>query len=92
MSKHTPGPWRFDGHGVNAADGQRIATLRESLKHSPEGEATGAALAAAPELLEALRTIARSSTGQVDQSDDDIEAAFAGIHALALRAIAKAEG
>ena len=27
MSNHSPAPWRFDGHGINDANGQRICKV-----------------------------------------------------------------
>lgn len=52
--------WRFDGHGINAADGQRIATFTEHLKGAIryDGDPTAAIMCAAPDLLEAVRRAA----------------------------------
>ena len=63
MSKHTPAPFHFDGHGVNDANGERIAKLSEcgtipshfGNSRNPEFYRVGGLLAAAPELLEALQ-------------------------------------
>ena len=64
-AKHTPTPFRFDGHGVNDANGRRIAKLTEcgsipqcldDMSSNPELDRVGNMLAAAPELLEACRT------------------------------------
>ena len=53
MSKHTPGPWISNGHGVHGKDNAWVASLRaESYQQK---EIDGRLIAAAPELLEALR-------------------------------------
>ena len=57
MNALTYTPWRFDGHGVNDAQGNRLATLTESLKFLPEADDLGHALAAGPELLKSLETL-----------------------------------
>lgn len=66
MSKHTPGPWDFRGslgptsnphlkgpHVVEAANGSQIAILNGW--RSDVSEANARLIAAAPELLDALR-------------------------------------
>ena len=58
MTLHAPAPWHFDGHGINDAEGSRIATLTQSLKFQPESDQLGNTLAAAPDLLAALEAIA----------------------------------
>lgn len=52
-----PTPWRFDGHGVNDAEGQRIATLTQSLKWREFSPSLGGTLAASSELLAALEDL-----------------------------------
>ena len=61
---HAP-PWHFDGHGVNATDGTRLAKLSSSpytswalnAERSRQHDATGVVLAAAPAMLDALYSI-----------------------------------
>ena len=59
-SRHTVGPWSFDGHGINAAGGERIAKVchkqygDEGGANLPRFEADSRLIAAAPELLDAL--------------------------------------
>ena len=60
--KHTPGPWRFDGHGINGADGTRIAKVSNTNPYQSDGrtrdtefDATSQLIAAAPELLLACK-------------------------------------
>lgn len=67
-TKHTPGPWTFTGgHVVNRQHGwdgyiiaePRAYDLYTKLHHNIEAEANGRLIAAAPELLEACRKLAR---------------------------------
>jgi hypothetical protein len=85
--KHTPGPWRFDGHGINGNDGTRIAKVSNTNPHQGDGrtrdtefDATSRLIAAAPELLEALKEVVAISDRKHDAWDK------------ARAAIAKAEG
>lgn len=58
MSGHTPGPWRFDAeYGRVEADGRRVCDMPSAgLSLYPEEyEANARLIAAAPEMLEALR-------------------------------------
>lgn len=61
MSEFRPlAPFSFDGHGINGADGQRLATMPRPVpydKTAIEYDNTGRLLAAAPALLDALRGI-----------------------------------
>lgn len=59
-SKHTPGPWRLDDNRIEAEDRYSIlpvAMVYRSQGDEAEDEANGALLAAAPELLAALREV-----------------------------------
>lgn len=59
---HTPEPYRFDGHGVNDNEGQRIAKLSDcgtiptlierdgNMRRNPEFDRVGELLASAPTL------------------------------------------
>jgi|KBSMisStaDraftv2_1062788.scaffolds.fasta_scaffold514951_3 hypothetical protein len=97
MSKHTPGPWttkRGDHGGYSVESNGRltypaskaICTVRpypRTAEAHGEAEATARLIAAAPDLLKALLTIAKiASEGR--ESDIDIES-------IARAAIAKAE-
>lgn len=51
--KHTPGPWRFDGlYSIVSDSGESVA---HDLDVSPNCEANACLIAAAPELLGALK-------------------------------------
>jgi hypothetical protein len=63
---HTPGPWSFDGHGINSPEGQRICKVSHSDPYGyPEGKAVRNArfdadsrlIAAAPDLLECVKKL-----------------------------------
>lgn len=70
---HTPGPWSYDGHGINCAaeefKGDRIfKTCLDYSYNSPSRDraiADSNLVAAAPELLEALETI----LGEIDENE-----------------------
>lgn len=63
MSKHTPGPWRIgegidDGYEIYAKNGNPIGSVHWTIKAGTEkapAEANARLIAAAPELLEALK-------------------------------------
>lgn len=81
---HTPGPWIAEGATVKAVSHGRWfkITRADGLRHTPAGNAANATLiAAAPDLLEALKAIAGLARG----CDDVIER-------VAQDAIAKATG
>jgi len=87
MSGHTPGPWKldiFDG-GINV-DGERPIALMLGL--AEEGLANARLIAAAPELLEALKRYVEHD----DTAYDPAENFWRQIKDEALAAIAKAEG
>lgn len=77
MSKHTPGPWLLLPSrtlvNVKGAYGEQICQL-------PKGSADAALIAAAPEMLEALRYVM------------DNDGSLSKLHAIVTNAIAKAEG
>lgn len=61
--RHTPGPWRVveDGgfRGIfNLGTGQKVAAVIGSIREGEHIEGNARLIAAAPELLEALREIA----------------------------------
>ena len=73
MSKHTPGPWRFNSHAwapsqgtVVSSQSHPICELAEAKHRQCYGGQTGydgPLIAAAPELLAALREIVESKSG-----------------------------
>lgn len=98
MGKHTPGPWRWDqGWGAIVAgdDGrggcEELVTPVWREQDTPERLANAALIAAAPDLLEALRECITDdgaccmNTGQRDRR-------LKAIDAIARAAIARAEG
>ena len=101
MSKHTPGPWEIDNErdeaicvwkrGGEGAISGVIATVRTTTwchnEQQDEQRGNARLIAAAPELLEALK----ACDLQLLQSNNDSDYAREA-HEAALAAIAKAEG
>ena len=95
-TKHTPGPWRFDGHGINNVKGKRIAKVCHYKPYIfPDGkpirnicfDKDSQLIAAAPELLEACKgAIAALSQNKTFQADIDCAKSYLKY------AINKAEG
>lgn len=95
--KHTPGPWEFDGdNAVMAEVGAHICTvsmgddfpcLEDDQRANAEAECKANAnlIAAAPELLEALKALLDQLVG--DEFADDISSVVS-----ARSAVSKAEG
>lgn len=54
MSKHSPGPWRLDVDNLNVYSSGMVAQTYGHV-HNGERAANARLIAAAPELLEALR-------------------------------------
>lgn len=94
MNKHTPGPWRIDptcNADIQSADGTReIATVitgfnsfaivhPNGAENLSEAEANGRLIAAAPELLEALRAMLAQHHGGSVVSEAHWTAARAAI-------------
>ncbi|KKL77401.1 hypothetical protein LCGC14_2035220 [marine sediment metagenome] len=99
QSKFTPGPWRlcYDGQ-IDGADGNFVCSFRwSSYKdfNDPENKATARLIAAAPELLEALRAIIHPDNERHIEFDSRREYYVAqiegGEYHMAMQAIAKAE-
>ncbi|MCB2020944.1 MAG: hypothetical protein KDG44_09070, partial [Burkholderiaceae bacterium] len=103
MSAHTPGPWRItDRYGVLTdqvgIDGRTVCTVwvrQQGHRPSgvdtepwPEGEANARLIAAAPELLDALRELAELVVLQFGMPPPGAD----GPLQKALAAIAKADG
>lgn len=71
MSKHTPGPWRScergdysDYHGASVVIVSPVADMRVAVVHhhgTSEADANASLIAAAPELLAALKEVVRIS-------------------------------
>ena len=55
MSAHTPGPWGLDGNLIEGPDGERVACITAYSRRTPKQKANARLIAAAPDLLEALR-------------------------------------
>jgi hypothetical protein len=89
--KKYPAPWHFDGHGVNDSNGERILKAQVSgpyaddNKRLAEYDEISTLAAAAPEMLEVMRTLA----GAVNLSKLNIRKDFHLInaHACALKII-----
>jgi hypothetical protein len=68
MTTQTPGPWHYDGHGINRPDGVRIATFEDTAyptfdeegcyARSERQDADGKLIAAAPDLLKCVEMLA----------------------------------
>lgn len=104
MSGHTPGPWHHSdasmwacvtskpgGHGDVIAEAVEVRSFGPSADDVRDAEikANARLIAAAPELLEALKMLA-SIVGEQDTAEVDDGSIYA--LALAMAAIAKAEG
>jgi len=96
MSKHTPGPWSlwtgrpYGEHGTITDDrlGRHLAVMSGG---APETAANARLIAAAPELLEALKQIAYR-TGAISLPESVALETMRGLWYTATTAIAKAEG
>lgn len=90
-AKHTPGPWKvvkddFLGIRIKQSDGGDIRSIAEILKHPPGGvlgENNARLIAAAPDLLEALKAVLNNCLDSQSLAD---------AYKQARAAIAKAEG
>ena len=79
MSKHTPGPWHSCDHRVGRQDGARIADTWSSAVPRDEQAANARLIAAAPELLEALKTVTAAIAGAQPLDPDEWQACCAAI-------------
>ena len=93
---HTPGPWSFDGDYVESLALLKplsVATLAD-CGHNTEGN--GILIAAAPELLAALRAVGAyiidTKAAFIDHWDGEDEESFSNVMDWIDAAIAKAEG
>ena len=80
-AKHTPAPWRVEGHRSGVARGHIISHGINSQGDGPEGyvcnttgtsDADAALIAAAPDLLKALTLITEMDGDQPARSDWDM--------------------
>lgn len=62
---NSPGPWRFDGHGINDANGERICKVTNSERclengrdYNPKFLADSLLIKEAPTMLDVLKRIA----------------------------------
>lgn len=88
-TKHTPGPWTVDGHIIKVKDAMwmEIATV-DGAETDGLNAINARLIASAPDLLDALRTVA---AGRLDH-EHEIHDFDNRVRALARAAIAKAEG
>lgn len=85
MSQHTPGPWTIEHTDeIYGADSAPVAYVQDTDRTNQQNRANARLIAAAPELLAALKRI-------VEWDDADCDASLASINA-ARAVITKAEG
>lgn len=90
----TPGPWRYEQNArgdrsIRSADGSVIFCDTQYYPWCSDNEADWPLVAAAPDLLAALKRIAFEPFGPSDASHAEV---LRDIEAFAKEAIAKAEG
>jgi hypothetical protein len=100
MSRHTPGPWRVSDldprvigpvRMLRAGDSSQVPqpqAVARVMDRTGESDANARLIAAAPELLDALRAFCGDYESTPTTSDTSLKAAY--LHALEI--IAKAEG
>lgn len=71
MDKHTPGPWVSDGVYVGPAHLPTLIIVNPNGMNYAEVLATGNLIAAAPDLLEALREIAEQAEYRLRKGPDN---------------------
>lgn len=100
-SQHTPGPWEAAGQHIITQEGGILAFMPDKTEWNSNAGVLAAnahLIAAAPELLEALKEVARHAANLEDDLKDadawdDVEQKGADeTHTKARAAIAKAEG
>ena len=96
MSKHTPGPWKAIGCEVyeDLTGGDFICEIDRRTLDRPDTEnvANARLIAAAPELLEALRALDAHFASSKEVNHGYACRADGEMHSLVRAAIAKAEG
>lgn len=94
-TEHTPGPWHYGGLTRFVTDGEGEPVARVELrKASPTHEecvANARLIAAAPELLEALKHIEKYCQAQANETTDET-ALWQQARGFAMTVIARAEG
>lgn len=95
-TKHTPGPWRYglaqNYQGFFVAPGNATLTLAAVHNYPAHTEANAKLIAAAPDLLEALKKISNWLACSQIASPEDMAQSFGDMEDLADSAIAKATG
>jgi len=94
MNKFTPGPWRITHNENKTRFGIIALTATQVAIITPQGilsedETNARLIAAAPELLEALKRIAYEPLGKTDASHAEV---LSAVEEIAKQAIAKTEG
>ena len=94
LSAHTPGPWAQDVYGsINDKTGNTIRVEGLALSSGSEAKANARLIAAAPELLEALKEYIAAGENSVTATDDVAAMIrFGEADKAARSAIAKATG
>ena len=84
MSAHTPGPWSTDRFWTMADNGCILIAKIYRTQQEPdiEGDANARLIAAAPELLEALRAISEAYLGDCPAAQDELAHAMGHIQYL----------
>lgn len=96
-SKHTPGPWCIKDHR-NVSEGFTIAAPRandpfyDGIAHLVDVEADARLIAAAPDLLEALRELTDDVADRFDLDSPSTNPGIKSTVAAARAALAKATG
>ena len=86
MSKHTPGPWQVEDYTINRT--MRAIGTNKCTVAGAYAEADARLIAAAPDLLEALRAL----VADVDERDYKLHSSTLLAMMNAMRAIYKATG
>ncbi len=72
MSNHTPAPWHTNGKSIFSGDYLIITTVNNDVFTQETNEANAVLIAAAPELLEALRELVAYHGSDVDNGLDEL--------------------
>lgn len=100
MSKHALGPWRYDPDNLNVYANGLLAQVYGYI-HNGEKEANARLIAAAPEMLEALKGISDHADEMISDIGADIQEGLVfsermqsrlALWTAVLTAISKAEG